>query len=134
MSEHTVQLIGDGSGCQAQVVATSAGPDRCDISFSYREKCVEGSGIDYFAALQQIRLQLASEGLKPRCYGASLNVWPSGMCRSMGLGMLGYRLKIGATTTRDDLVRIFDDGPDVNPVSVEEQRQFFEAWGKSLAA
>ena len=133
MSEHTVHLIGDGSGCQAQVIATSASPDRCHISLSYRERCVEGSGTNYFAALQQIRLQLASEGLKPRCHGASLNVWPSGMCRSMGQGMLGYRLKNGATTTRDDLVRIFDDGPAVHPASVEEQRHFFEAWGKSLS-
>ncbi len=132
MSEHNVKLVGGAVDEPATVVATSNGPDDCHIAIAYRDKRVDGSGIDFFAAFQQVRLQLETEGLIPSCYGASLNVWPSGMCRSMGQGMLGYRLKLRCSTTREDIVRIFDAGPDVVPAQVAEQRQFFEEWGKSV--
>ena len=134
MSEHSVSLIGGAVDEQATVVATSDRRDECRVAVSYRGRRLESSGTDFFAAFQQVRLQLESEGLFPACYGASLNVWPSGMCRSMGNGMLGYRLKLGSPTTRDDLVRIFDCGPDVSPASVADQREFFERWGRSLVA
>jgi hypothetical protein len=134
MSEHNVNLIGGAVEEPATIVTTSNGPDDCLIAIEYRGKRLDGSGIDFFAAFQQVRQQLESEGLIPFCYGASMNVWPSGMCRSMGQGMLGYRLKLGCSTTREDIVRIFDAGPDVVPANVAEQRKFFEHWGKSFAA
>jgi hypothetical protein len=134
MSEHSVHLVGGAAEEMATIVATSNGPNECHVAISYRGKRLEGNGFDYFAAFQQIRLQLEVEGLIPSCYGASLNVWPSGMCRAMGQGMLGYRLKLGSSTTREDIVRIFDEGPDVVPAYVAQQRQFFEEWGKSFAA
>ena len=134
MSEHNVKLVGGAFDEPATIVATSNGPSDCHIALSYQGKRLDGSGIDFFAAFQQVRMQLESEGLIPFCYGASLNVWPSGMCRSMGQGMLGYRLKLGSSTTREDIVRIFDAGPDVVPTHVAEQRKFFEEWGKSFVA
>jgi hypothetical protein len=134
MSEHSVNLVGGALDEPATIVATSNGADDCHIALSYRSKRLDGSGIDFFAAFQQVRVQLESEGLMPSCYGASLNVWPSGMCRSMGQGMVGYRLKLGTPTTRDDIVRIFDAGPDVVPTRVADQRKFFEDWARSVAA
>jgi hypothetical protein len=134
MSEHNVILVGGAVDVPATIVATSNGPDDCHITVSYRGKRLDGKGIDFFAAFQQVRMQLEGKGLIPSCYGASLNVWPSGMCRSMGQGMLGYRLKLGSCTSREDIVRIFDAGPDVVPTSVAEQRKFFEEWGRSVAA
>jgi hypothetical protein len=133
VSEHSVHLIGGAVDERAEIVATSTAPNECHIAISYRGKRLDASGIDYFAAFQEIRLQLEAEGLIPFCYGASLNVWPSGMCRSMGNGMVGYRLKMGTSTTREDIVRIFDAGADIVPASVSQQRQFFEEWGKSFA-
>jgi hypothetical protein len=134
MSEHHVILVGGAVDEPATIVATSNGPDDCHIAVSYRGKCLDGNGADFFAAFQQVRMQLEGEGLVPYCYGASLDVWPSGMCRSMGQGMLGYRLKRGSSTSREDIVRIFDSGLDVVPASVAEQRKFFEEWGRSVAA
>ena len=74
--------------------------------------------------LSDDRFQVMATGASAVAFGSNAN---AAHANSAAFGN-------GATTTRDDLVRIFDDGPDVNPVSVEEQRQFFEAWGKSLAA
>lgn len=73
-----------------------------------------------------VRLQLEPENLIPVCYGASLDVFPSGMCRDMSGGLSAYRLKLRKSPDREDLVRIFETGPDVKPVTVDDQRNFFE--------
>jgi hypothetical protein len=45
----------------------------------------------------------------------------------MGLGLNAYNHRIGERATGDKLIAIFDTGPDVEPVSVGEQRAYFEA-------
>jgi hypothetical protein len=59
--------------------------------------------------------------------GASRHVWPSGMCRDMGLGLEAYNGAIGERQPPPDLVGIFEAGPDVAPVSVQEQRAYAQA-------
>lgn len=105
----------------------------CQIKFYYRNKFITGLATDYFESFCQIRLLLDSEKLIPFCYGASLNVYPSGMCRDMGGGMRAYRLKLGKTPMRDDLVSIFDQGADVIPATVGNQKKYFDDWVKSIA-
>jgi hypothetical protein len=83
---------------------------------------------DYFEALCQIRERLAEGGLHPFCYGASLNVYPSGMARDMGAGLKAYKMTIGKHARLEDLVEIFAAGPDVKPSTVAEQRAFWERW------
>ena len=97
---------------------------RCD----YRDKTVESSSTDFFQALCDIRTLLARDGLIPFCYGASLNVFPSGMARDMGQGLKAYRLAEGRHARMTDLVEIFAEGPDVIPASVEAQEQFYRDW------
>lgn len=92
-----------------------------------------GSEWNYFHALCQIRRQLEEAGWRPVCYGSGRNVYPSGMCCDMGQGLQAYRLKLGRHAILEDLVPIFDSGPDVLPVSVEEQERFREDWLQSLA-
>ena len=53
-------------------------------------KVSESRRIEYFDALEQARLPFEAEGYRLLCYGASLNVFPSIMGRSCGLGMESY--------------------------------------------
>jgi hypothetical protein len=66
------------------------------------------------------------------CYGASLNVFPSGMARDMGGGVMAYKLTLGQRGRMQDLVCIFDTGPNVQPTTVASQREYFDGWLKSF--
>ena len=98
------------------------------LSCSYRGKRIEAEATDFFEALCKIRIQLWEERLVPFCYGASLNVYPSGMGRDMGRGLKAYKLAKGKHTTIADLVDIFAEGPDVIPAPVETQKEFWKEW------
>ena len=95
---------------------------------AYRDKTIEAVADDFFDALTSIRLELAEDGLIPHCYGASLNVYPSGMTRDMFQGTVAYRNRKGEQSTRADAVNIFASGPDVVPSTVKEQETFYSEW------
>jgi hypothetical protein len=133
MPDYKIHLIG---GEDDEVATIRAAPVNglCHISFHYRDRVIEADAADYFEAFCHIRLQLEHERLIPFCYGASMNVFPSGMCRSMGAGMQAYRLTPGEKPTQEDLVNIFDEAVDVIPVYVAMQKKRFEDWLKSVGA
>ena len=133
MSEHIVHLIG-GEDDETATLAIEGRHDVCYVSFRYRDRIIEASAPDYFAAFCKIRLQLEPERLKPFCYGASLNVYPSGMARNMGSGLLAYRLTPGRQALTKDLVGIFDTGHDVIPATVANQKEHYNDWIRSLKA
>lgn len=133
MSDYTIRLIG-GSEEEAGLVSYGVVDRICKVSFHYRARLIEASSSDYFEAFSQIRLQLEQEGLIPFCYGSSLNVFPSGMCRDMGSGLSAYRLVAGCAPERTDLVQIFDSGDDVIPASVADQKAFHAGWIRSRKA
>ena len=130
MSEHTIYLIGGTDDEKGILVATTQN-GICYLKFQYREREIETNATDYFEAFCKLRLTLESERLIPFCYGASLNVYPSGMCREMGNGIVAYRLQAGKKPERGDLVKIFEQGPDVIPASVVNQKEFFNEWLQS---
>jgi hypothetical protein len=130
MSDHIIHLIG-GEDDETATLTTQPRDGHCHITFRYRDRVIEASATDYFEAFSQIRLQLELERLIPFCYGASLNVFPSGMARDMGSGLSAYRLTVGCAPSKDALVRIFDSGPDVIPASVASQKDFFNQWIQS---
>jgi hypothetical protein len=133
MFEYTVHLIGGAENETAAVSATSPGHGRCSVSIVYRGKTLQAESTDYFKALQDVRMLMEADGLIPFCYGASLNVYPSGMTRDMAQGMVAYRLTLAQSTSREDLVRIFDEGADVIPSYVANQREFHTRWIESFA-
>lgn len=122
--QHTVSLIG-GDDSERAVFTLIDDDDRCRLRCDYRQKTMESTAPDYFQALCEIRAHLADDGLIPFCYGASLNVYPSAMARSMAQGLKAYKLTKGEKASLDDLVDIFAEGPDIIPASVEAQKQFF---------
>jgi hypothetical protein len=133
MSQHLVHLIGRGDE-ETAMVTTDERDEICHITFEYRGRSISADARDFFDALSEIRIQLEPEQLIPFCYGASLNVFPSGMSRSMGSGLKAYRLTMGHQALAKDLVFIFDAGPDIIPASVVRQKKYFDDWIKSLKA
>ena len=87
---------------------------------------------DCFAALTQLRRELEATGRLLVCNGSSLDVYPSGMSRSMGAGQKAYRLTMGRQALTADLVSIFETAPGVRPSRVDQQAAFFEQWVASL--
>ena len=74
--------------------------ESCRLTLQWVNREVHAEASDYFEALCHIRTQLELEELRPVCYGASRNVYPSGMARSMGLGLKAYRTRLGERHAR----------------------------------
>lgn len=108
-------------------------PDLVKLTLQFRGKEISSTDPTYFGALCSIRKILETEGALLRCYGASKNVYPSGMSLDMGRGYKAYKLTMGSKGKLTDLVSIFDTGPDVIPATVDEQRKFRDAWLTSLS-
>ena len=106
--------------------------DHVTLTLQYPGGEVTSEASDYFEAMCQIRNRLQADGWRPVCYGSSRHVYPSGMCRGMGLGLKAYKMQLGRRSLFADLVGIFDVGPDVEPSSVEEQKRFQQEWLRSL--
>jgi hypothetical protein len=132
MGEHLIHLTGGGDNEIAAVITQDREGDVCQVTLRYRDELFEAKASDFFEAFCKIRLQLEPKGLIPFCYGASLDVYPSGICRSMGTGMKAYRITHGRHALLTDLVSIFDSGSDVIPSSVANQKENFQAWLQSL--
>lgn len=128
MEEFSIFLIGGEDDEQGTLVLHEDRDDLCRLTFRWREQEAQAEASDYFEAFCAIRRKLEAEGLIPFCYGASLNVYPSAMSRRMGGGLKAYRLTEGKHSRREDLVFLFDEGPDVIPTSVDMQRSFFNDW------
>jgi hypothetical protein len=127
MAQHKIYLIG-GKNDEAAIFIEDSLANLCQLVCEYREKRITAKASDFFEAMCQIRIELEKERLIPFCYGASLNVWPSGMGRDMGAGRLAYKLKIGKHASKVDLVNIFDVGPDIIPAYVPRQKEYAEEW------
>ena len=130
MSVHHIHLIGATSDAPATFLAEEVGEECCLIC-THGNLSVEGKASDFFEALCLVRLELEKHRLIPFCYGASLNVYPSGMARDMSAGLKAYKLRDGRHARSEDLVEVFEQGPDVIPCSVAMQRKNFDEWVSS---
>lgn len=102
--------------------------DKCQYTLTWESgTCSIESSADFYA-LCELREKLAEQGLAPCCYGAAENVYPSGMSISMGGGRKAYQLTIGKPARMEDLVDIFESELGLVPVSIEQQRAFFDRW------
>jgi len=116
------------------VVRYGPADGRCHMHLRYEKYDLRSAASDYFDALAELREQLERRGLVTLCYGASRNVFPSGMARDMGAGLSAYKLALGHRPSQSDLVPILATGPEVQPTTVAEQRAFFESWLASIGA
>src|SRR5262245_27555930 len=86
--------------------------ERDILTLEYDGNRLEGEDRNYFEAFCRIREKLEADGLRPFCYGACINVYPSGMSRDMGGGLRASKLTLGQQGRIADLVDIFSTGPD----------------------
>src|SRR5258708_5303425 len=70
-------------------------PDLVRLELHFAGEVLTAVAGTFFDALTDIRRLLEGRGLRPRCFGASRDVYPSPMIRSMGSGEKAYRLKVG---------------------------------------
>lgn len=133
MSEYKIYLIGADED-EYGLLQTKKADDLCKLSFMFLGKSLEVEADDYFSAFCLIREKLEGNNLIPFCYGASLNVYPSRMARSMGSGLKAYKVELGRQARREDMVDIFDQGADVIPATVVNQKEYYEQWLASLSA
>jgi len=87
---------------------------------------------DLFECLLGVRRQLEAMGLQIHVNGASADVWPSPMARSMGGGRRAYRMTMGKQARMADLVDIFELASDARPGSIADQLTFRQNWFDSL--
>ncbi|WP_128970940.1 hypothetical protein [Bradyrhizobium tropiciagri] len=130
-------ILADGTRLPAKVVADEiieAGKEIHKISFELDGdvKTVE-SERDFFEALRLLRLDLEKTGALLCCFGASENVYPSGMQRDMSPAVLAYKMTLGAPALNRDIVNIFESDGSVVPSTVEQQERFREKWFESLS-
>jgi len=89
---------------------------------------IEAQASDLFETLCLIRRQLEDQGVRLCCAGARRDVWPSGMQRDMGQGLVAYVLTLPRVTERPATVRIFEPAARDVVATVDEQREFAQSW------
>ena len=87
---------------------------------------------DLYKAMQALREYLEAKGCQLLCAGARPDVAPSGMSRSMGGGREAYVMHLGKQAT--ELIDIFAYAAPAVVGTVQEQREYFQAWIASLEA
>jgi hypothetical protein len=87
---------------------------------------------DLYKAMQTLRQYLEARGHQLLCAGARRDVVPSGMSVCMGGGRQAYVIRVGKQAT--ELVDIFDYAEPALVGTVQQQRDYVEAWLASLGA
>lgn len=97
-----------------------------------QDQDLEGRDESLFDALSALRRELEPRGYRLRCSGTAVDVYPSGMARSMGDGRKAYRLTPGKPGLTKDLVDIFEVSESDAPATLAEQEAYFQRWIESL--
>ena len=105
---------------------------KIEAKFCTQNVCTNYCGSVYFNILRLIRLRLEANGVVLLCIASRVDVYPSGMSRSMGGGRRAYKLKLGQQARKEDIVDIFEFADPSKIGSVEDQHNYFREWAKSL--
>ncbi len=135
IKKHVDVVSSDGRIINGEFALWEESPENQDqvrLDLHIANEVITAVADTFFDALADLRRRLEDRGLRPKCFGACRDVYPSPMIRSMGSGEQAYRLKLGCQAKMEDLVPIFDSDPEITPASVEEQEEFYNKWLKSL--
>lgn len=86
----------------------------------------------FFQAFQALRQYLEKKYIQIMCNGAAINVYPSPMQLSMGVGRFAYKLTTGKPAKTEDIVDIFEYDRDLKFVGIDEQFNYYISWLKSI--
>jgi hypothetical protein len=87
--------------------------------------------VDLFEALIAMRQELEGRGCRLLCAGARIDVWPSGMSRSMGQARKAFIVRPGKPAGMESMVDIFDYAEPELVGTIEQQRAHFQEWRDS---
>ncbi len=136
-TEKVELVLNDGSRSPADLnieVREEASRAFYAVTLELNGKTVAGQSKEgLFDALRKLRMTLEKDKVLLHCFGASENVYPSGMQVSFG-GTKAYRMRLGAPALLKDIVDIFASDDSVRPSTVEQQEKFRERWLASLTA
>ena len=130
--KYNIQLISSSGELIHAVVEYDDDEAPYCVTLRFEDQKIQETAENVFTAFTGIRRILERLELRPVCFGASRNVYPSAMALSMGAGVKAYRLTMGTPAMRSDLVHIFKNDPSVNPVYPPEQAEFYSKWINSL--
>jgi hypothetical protein len=130
-TEHVKVRLSDGTLKSLDVVVSD------DAPWTLEFQSIDGSmrrlqALDLFEALREMRKDLECAGSQLLCAGARPDVTPSGMSRGMGGGRKAYIVHLGSPASRTEMVDIFDYAEPAIVGSVQQQRDYFQAWADSL--
>jgi hypothetical protein len=128
--EVKIVLVGSGQTVVEAIFELEDEDGSCKVRCSFDDQTRIAVEADFFESLCSIRRQLEGEGLRPLCYGAVRNAFPSGMARDMGRGLKVYLSKLGVPGGQ--LVDTFGYADGLVLSSVDEQASFHQQWMKSL--
>jgi len=132
MESHNIILVSERRSPVVAALRLYEDSNECRLELSFDGQSFAATGDDFFESFSAIREHLEPLGFLPKCYGAHLRAFPSGMSRSMGGGIQVYRLTPGLQARTKDLIHMFETDDEVQPATVREQRAFFEQWLASL--
>jgi hypothetical protein len=124
--EYSIKLLGPESALLDGIVRLDDLGGSSKLTLTFGDRTLTATSSDFFDALVQLRRRLEKEGLLPVCYGASRHVYPTALARAAAHGLMAMRWTPGKRRA-DDLVFIFHTGPDVEPATVAEQREFYQS-------
>jgi hypothetical protein len=128
----TVRVLLAGGTVVERPLSLTSG-EQHELSLKESESRVHAAGgPDLFEALRALRRTLEAEDMRLLCAGARIDVYPSGMSRSMSAGRKAYVLRLGSPARTDDLVDIFAHAASEEVGTVEQQEQYYKNWVASL--
>lgn len=118
----------------SEAIFTYSFDGKASLSVVSDDFSVTKIGDDIFDCFEQVRNELLDVTFI--CFGAHKYCYPSGMCRSMGDGLLVYYHVMGVRPDRSSIRKIFDfdEGEDPSlcvPVSLK-QKEYLEKWFDSF--
>lgn len=106
--------------------------DKVLIELTVDSNTISFQDENFFEAFQALRRYLEERHIQIMCNGAAINVYPSPMQLSMGVGRSAYKLYVGKPATTEDIVDIFEYEGNLKFVGIEEQLNYYISWSKSL--
>lgn len=104
----------------------------CVIEIAWGSQSARYEADSFFQALIEIRLDLEKDGGIIQCNGSDRHIFPSPLQMAMG-GEKAYLLEIGKQATLQNIYDIFDTNkPNLDCVTVLEQKEFYNQWFHSL--
>jgi len=96
------------------------------------EFAVTKEGTDIFDCFEKVRDELKT--ITFICFGAHEYCYPSGMCRSMGDGLLVYYHEMGARPDRSSIRKTFDNVSDPSECVAlpQQQKEYLDKWFNSF--